>query len=130
MDLVRVPLTIRSATGAHKFTVQVAATQDQQEKGLMFRRDMPANEGMIFPYSPAQDVAFWMKNTLIPLDIIYIRENGTIARIVTAQPLDLTPIPSGEPITNVLELNGGRAAALGIKEGDHVTWPPLPIAKP
>jgi uncharacterized membrane protein (UPF0127 family) len=130
MDLMRVPLTIRSATGAHKFTVQVAATQEEQEKGLMFRRDMPANEGMIFPYSPAQDVAFWMKNTLIPLDIIYIRQNGTIARIVTAQPLDLSPIPSGEPIANVLELNGGRAAALGIREGDLVTWPPLPVAKP
>ena len=130
MDLMRIPLTIRSSTGAHKFNVQVAATQDQQEKGLMFRQNMPADEGMIFPYSPAQEVAFWMKNTLIPLDIIYIRENGTIARIVTAQPLDLTPIPSGEPITNVLELNGGRAAALGIREGDAVSWPPLPVARP
>jgi uncharacterized membrane protein (UPF0127 family) len=127
---VRVPLTIQSATGSHRFDVQVAATEAQQEKGLMFRRDLPANEGMIFPYSPAQPVSFWMKNTLIPLDIIYIRQDGTIARIVTAQPLDLTPIPSGEPIATVLEINGGRAAQLGIREGDMATWPPLPVTNP
>jgi uncharacterized membrane protein (UPF0127 family) len=119
---MRIPLTIHSAAGPQKFDVQVAATQEQQEKGLMFRRDLPADEGMIFPYKPAQEVAFWMKNTLIPLDIIYIREDGTIARIVSAQALDLTPIPSGEPIVAVLEINGGRAAQLGIHEGDRVDW--------
>ena len=88
----------------------------------MFRRTLAANHGMIFPYQPAQEVAFWMKNTLIPLDIIYIRSDGTIARIVNAEPMDLTPLPSGAPVTGVLEIGGGRAAELGIREGDLVTW--------
>ena len=117
------PLTIRSATGEHKFTVQVAATPEQQEHGLMFVRSLGGNEGMIFPYDPPQDVAFWMKNTLIPLDMIFIRSDGTIARIATAKPLDETPVPGGEPIAAVLEIKGGRAAELGIREGDKVEWP-------
>ena len=116
------PLTIHSATGAHLFTVQVAATPEQQEHGLMFYRSLGADQGMIFPYDPPQDVSFWMKNTLIPLDLIYIRADGTIARIVTAQPLDETPVPAGEPIAVVLEIRGGRAAELGIREGDKVDW--------
>ena len=64
----------------------------------MFRRSLAGDRGMIFPYDPPQEVAFWMKNTLIPLDIIYIRADGTIARIVNAEAMDLTPLPSGEPI--------------------------------
>ena len=82
------PLTIRSATGTHKFNVQVAATPEQQEQGLMFYRSLGPDEGMIFPYDPPQNVAFWMKNTLIPLDMVFIRADGTIARIATAKPLD------------------------------------------
>jgi hypothetical protein len=117
-----VPLTIRSKNGVHHFVVEVAATPDQQERGLMFRKSLAGDRGMIFPYEPPQEVAFWMKNTLIPLDIIYIRADGTIARIVHAEPMDLTPLPSGEPIAGVLEIRGGRAAELGIKEGDIATW--------
>lgn len=88
----------------------------------MFRRSLDPDRGMIFPYKPPQDVAFWMKNTWIPLDIIYIREDGSIARITKAQPMDITPLPSGEPVVAVLEIGGGRAAQLGIKEGDFVRW--------
>jgi uncharacterized membrane protein (UPF0127 family) len=88
----------------------------------MFRRALQPNEGMIFPYDPPATVSFWMKNTLIPLDIIFIRANGSIARITTARPLDLTPVPSGEPIGAVLEIRGGRAAELGIREGDMANW--------
>jgi uncharacterized membrane protein (UPF0127 family) len=117
-----VPLTIRSATGLHHFTVQIAATEEQQERGLMFYRSLPGNVGMIFPYDPPQNIAFWMKNTLIPLDMVFIRADGTIARIVTAKALDETPVPAGEPVAAVLELRGGRAAELGIREGDKVEW--------
>jgi len=88
----------------------------------MFRHSLVGDRGMIFPYDPPQEVGFWMKNTLIPLDIIYIRANGTIARIVNAQPMDITPLPSGEPVALVLEIRGGRAAELGIREGDKVSW--------
>jgi uncharacterized membrane protein (UPF0127 family) len=88
----------------------------------MFRSSLAGDRGMIFPYEPPQSVAFWMKNTLIPLDIIFIRSDGTIARITKAQALDLTPLPSGEPIAAVLEIRGDRAAELGIKEGDMVSW--------
>ena len=88
----------------------------------MFRADVPPDRGMIFAYEPAQEVAFWMKNTLVPLDIIYIRPDGKIGRITKAQAMDLTPLPSGEPIAAVLEIRSGRAAELGIKEGDTVRW--------
>jgi uncharacterized protein len=122
--LREVPLTIRSKNKTHHFTVEVAATPEQQEKGLMFRRSLGADRGMIFPYEPPQEVAFWMKNTLIPLDIIYIRSDGTIVRITKAEAMDLAPLPSGEPIAAVLEIRSGRAAELGITEGDIVTWKP------
>ena len=88
----------------------------------MFVKSLPANRGMIFPYDPPQDVSFWMKNTLIPLDMLFIRADGTIARIVTAKALDLSTIPSGEPIAAVLEIRGGEAAKAGIKVGDKVDW--------
>jgi hypothetical protein len=117
-----VPLTIRSKNGVHHFTVEVAATPDQQERGLMFRQSLAPDRGMIFPYQPAQEVAFWMKNTLIPLDIVFVGVDGRIARITKAQAMDLTPLPSGAPVTGVLEIRGGRAEELGIREGDKVSW--------
>ena len=116
------PLTIRSATGIHHFTVDVAATPEQQERGLIFVMSLAGDRGMIFPYDPPADVSFWMKNTLIPLDIIFIRPDGTIVRITNAKALDLTPLPAGEPIAAVLEIRGGRAAELGIREGDVASW--------
>ncbi|MBW0006658.1 MAG: DUF192 domain-containing protein [Sphingomonas sp.] len=120
--LRQVPLTIKSKNGVHTFKVDVAATPEQQEKGLMFVQSLPGDRGMIFPYDPPQEVAFWMKNTLIPLDIAYIRSDGTIVRITKAEAMDLTPLPSGEPIAAVLEIRSGRAAELGIREGDIVEW--------
>ena len=120
--LRQVPLTITSASGVHRFTIDVAATPEQQETGLMFVKHLAADRGMIFPYDPPQPVAFWMHNTLIPLDMVFIRADGTIARIATAKALDDTPVPSGEPIAAVLEIAGGRAAQLGIVPGDKVEW--------
>ncbi|MEG3165006.1 DUF192 domain-containing protein [Sphingomonas sp. PB2P19] len=122
------PLTIASVSGAHRFTVEIAKTAVEQERGLMYRTDLTPNGGMIFwPYpadgGPPRAASFWMKNTPSPLDIIYIRPDGTIARIAeNAVPFSETPIPSGEPVGAVLEIMGGRAATLGIAEGDRVTW--------
>jgi uncharacterized membrane protein (UPF0127 family) len=120
--LQEIPLTIHSATGDHRFTVEVAASFAEQERGMMFRRSVAGDRGMIFPYDPPQEVGFWMKNTLIPLDMIFIRADGRIARIATAAPQSLDNVPSGEPVAAVLEIGGGRAAELGIKPGDRVEW--------
>ena len=88
----------------------------------MFRRSLAPDRGMIFPYDPPQEVGFWMKNTLIPLDMLFIRADGTIARIAHATPLSLDTVPSGEPVAAVLEIAGGRAAQLAIHAGDRVEW--------
>jgi len=129
-DAVRtVPLTITSSNGAHAFVVEVAKTSAEQERGLMYRTSIPKDGGMIFaPYPPdggaPREATFWMKNTPSPLDIIFIRADGTIAHIAeNAVPFSEDKIPSGEPVAAVLELNGGRAGELGIAEGDKVTWP-------
>ena len=116
------PLTITSSTGVHRFTVEVARTAEQQRVGMMFRTSVAPDRGMLFPYGHPQNVAFWMKNTLIALDIIFIRADGTIARISTAVPHSETPVPSGEPIVAVLEIAAGRAAELGMRPGDRVEW--------
>ncbi len=118
------PLTITTAKGqTHKFTVEVASTPEQQSYGLMNRQSMAPDHGMIFPYQPAQPVAFWMKNTLIPLDMIFISPGGRILRIAeNAVPLSLEPVGSGDVVEAVLELNGGRSAQLGISAGDQVSW--------
>lgn len=88
----------------------------------MFVKSLADDRGMIFPYEPPQEVSFWMKNTLIPLDIIFIGVGGKIVRITRAEAMDLTPLPSGAPVIGVLEIRAGRAAELGIKEGDIATW--------
>lgn len=123
-----IALTITSSNGAHAFAVETATTPEEQERGLMFRTDIPENGGMLFaPYPPGggapREASFWMKNTPSPLDIIFIRADGTIARIAeNTTPQSETPVPSGEPVAAVLELRGGRALDLGIAEGDRVRW--------
>jgi uncharacterized protein len=89
---------------------------------MMFRTSLAPDRGMLFPYSPPQPVGFWMKNTLIPLDMVFIRADGTIARIATAVPRSLEQVWSNEPVVAVLEIAGGRAAELGIREGDRVDY--------
>jgi len=120
--LDQVQLTIESGGRRHGFIVEVARTAEQQEHGLMERRALAADAGMLFPFDPPRPASFWMRNTLIPLDMIFIRPDGRIARVATAAPLSETPVGVAEPMTAVLELNGGRAAALGIREGDRVSW--------
>ena len=121
--LEQVPLTIESSGKTHRFTVEVAETGEQQAQGLMFRKELAPDRGMVFPRDPPGDASFWMKNTLIPLDILFVRTDGTIARIAeNAVPMSLAPIPSLEPVGAVLEIAGGRSAELGIKAGDKVRW--------
>jgi uncharacterized membrane protein (UPF0127 family) len=119
-----VALEIASDGRTHRFIVEVARTPDQQARGLMFRRSLGADEGMIFPFEMPRPASFWMRNTLIPLDMIFIREDGTIARVAAnTVPHSEESVTSGEPVASVLEIRGGRAAELGIGEGDRVSWP-------
>ena len=122
--LDQVPLTIVSSGKTHRFTVEVARSIEQQQMGMMNRNSLAPDRGMIFPYDPPQPVAFWMKDTLISLDLIYVAPGGKILRIeANAVPLSLDQLPSGGPIEAVLELAGGRSAELGLKPGDQVSWP-------
>ncbi|WP_420144232.1 DUF192 domain-containing protein [Sphingobium sp.] len=117
------PVIIRTASGARRFDVEVAATLQEQEKGLMFRKELADDGGMIFPMEPPRTASFWMKDTLIPLDMLFIHTDGTIAFLKSeAQPYAREPVSAGVPVAAVLELRGGRAAALGIREGDRVSW--------
>jgi uncharacterized membrane protein (UPF0127 family) len=119
-----IPLRIRSAGRSHNFTVEVARTEDQQAQGLMYRQSLAPDRGMLFPFSPPRPASFWMKNTFIPLDMIFIRADGSIARIAdNTVPRSLDPVQVGEPVVAVLEIAGGRAAELGISEADRVSWP-------
>jgi uncharacterized membrane protein (UPF0127 family) len=118
-----VPLAIKSGKVSHRFNVEVARTPAEQERGLMFRPHIDPDGGMIFPMIPPRPASFWMKNTVSSLDLLFVRADGTIARIATdAVPYSLAPIDSGEPVAAVLEIAGGRSAQLGISEGDVVTW--------
>jgi len=90
----------------------------------MNRNSVPPDRGMIFPYDPPVQVSFWMKNTLVPLDMIFIGADGKIGRIAAnTTPMSLDPVASIDPVSAVLEVAGGRAAELGIKQGDKVSWP-------
>lgn len=122
-----IDLTVASKGTRHTFRVEVATTDAEQARGLMFRTQMGADEGMLFPEETPRRPSFWMKNTVIPLDIIYIGTNSRVLNIVNALPYDLTPLPAEGMAIGVLELNGGRAAELGIKPGDKVHWT-LPAA--
>lgn len=117
-----IPLTIKTAQGKKSFRVELAVTNQEQAKGLMFRTEMGANEGMLFIRNSPGVASFWMRNTVIPLDIIYIGTDGRILNIVNAIPYDETPLRSQGIAAAVLELNGGRAEQLGIKPGDSVSW--------
>jgi len=118
-----IPLKVKSAGKAHRFAVEVARTPQQQAKGLMFRTKLGPDEGMIFVNDPPRAAAFWMRNTVIPLDIIFIGTDHRILNIAAqAVPYDETPLPSAGLTSGVLELAGGRARELGIKPGDKVEW--------
>jgi uncharacterized protein len=117
-------LTIETSTGRHVFQVEVAADDASRERGLMDRRYMAADHGMLFEFDRDAPVAFWMKNTYIPLDMIFIASSGVVTHVAAnAEPLSERIIPSGGPCVAVLELNGGTAASIGLKVGDKIRHP-------
>ncbi len=118
------PLTILCARGPHRFTTEIAATPQERALGLMFRRSLAPDSGMLFDFKRPQEVAFWMKNTLVPLDMLFVDAEGRIVGIhADAVPLSLATIPSPGPVRAVIELLGGTAARLGIRPGDRVLFP-------
>ena len=121
--LDQVPLTISSNGRQHRFTVEVARTPEEQAMGLMYRNSLAPDRGMIFPFESPRPASFWMRNTLIPLDMIFVRQDGSIANIAAnTVPYSEEPVTSDGPVAAVLEIPGGRAAELGIKPGDTVKW--------
>jgi|SRR5579872_6318986 len=117
-------LTIMTADGPHKFTIELALTDAQMEQGLMFRPSMPADHGMLFDFKAPTKVMMWMKNTIIPLDMLFLDERGRVIDIhEQAVPYSTDVIAAKTPARYVIELNGGTVARLGIKPGDQVTSP-------
>ena len=118
-----IPLSIATKHGERHFRVEVARTGEEQARGLMFRTVVAKGSGMLFPLGEERPASFWMKNTLVPLDMLFIRADGTIARIAArTKPQTLDLVDSGEPVVAVLELAGGVAAKERIVAGDRVRW--------
>nr|WP_279306518.1 DUF192 domain-containing protein [Microvirga solisilvae] len=106
------------------FQVEVARNDADRAQGLMYRRSMAPDRGMLFDFGRVEPVSMWMQNTYLSLDMLFVRQDGTIARIAAnTEPLSTRTIPSGEPVLAVLELNAGTAAKLGIKPGDRIEHP-------
>jgi uncharacterized membrane protein (UPF0127 family) len=115
------PLEVVTHQGVRRFMVEVADTVATREQGLMFRKSLAADRGMLFDFKTAQPVTFWMKNTYIPLDMVFISPEGRVISIARdAVPMSETLIPSGGDVLAVLEIRGGRAAELGMQPGDRV----------
>ncbi len=117
-------LEIVTKDGVHVFSVEIARTDEERQKGLMFRKELPEGKGMLFDFKPDQEVGMWMRNTYIPLDMLFINADGTIRRIAeNTVPLSEKTISSGGPVRGVLEVIGGTAKKLGIAPGDKVAHP-------
>lgn len=117
-------LEIASKTGVHAFSVEIADNDADRAKGLMYRKELPEGRGMLFDFHSDQEVSFWMQNTYIPLDMIFIRGDGRILRIAeNTEPLSTRIIGSNGPVRGVLEVIGGTARKLGIAPGDRVAFP-------
>lgn len=118
-----VPLSITTGGKVHRYKVEVAQTPAQQAHGMMFRTGMPPMTGMIFPMKPPRAASFWMENTLIPLDLVFIGADGKVRNIIAeAVPRSQAPLSSLGPVAAVLELKGGETARIGLKPGDSVSW--------
>jgi uncharacterized membrane protein (UPF0127 family) len=118
---------LRGPSGQQRFTVELADDGAERAQGLMFREKMASGAGMLFVYDAPQRASFWMKNTLIPLDMIFLDETGRVTRIHSnAIPGDTTPIDGGDSVRFVLEINGGLAKRMGIAEGSELRHPSVP----
>ncbi|WP_423836975.1 DUF192 domain-containing protein [Sulfitobacter dubius] len=117
-------VTLRGDWGKARFSIEVADDTAERSQGLMHRRSMPLSSGMLFIYETPQPLSFWMRNTLIPLDLLFIDSQGVVQKIHhSAKPLDETPIPGGDNLLSVLEINGGLSKRLGITEGSEIRHP-------
>ncbi len=115
------PLTIVTKTGRYPFNVEMAATPEARSRGLMFRKSLAADYGMLFDFEAEQEQAFWMKNTYVSLDMIFIRADGTVHRIAeNTTPLSLDTVPSDGKVLAVLEVVAGTARRLGLAPGDRI----------
>jgi hypothetical protein len=119
-------IVLKTETGDHRFDIEVVNTEQERARGLMYRRSLPQNGGMLFLYDPPQHIVMWMKNTFIPLDMVFIARDGTVHRIESnAEPFSTDRIASGAVVLGVLELNGGAAQRIGLKPGDRIVYPGL-----
>ncbi len=117
-------LEIATKSGVRIFSIELAVSDEERAKGLMYRKEVPDGYGMLFDFKQEQPVSMWMKNTYVSLDMIFIRDNGRIARIAeSTEPLSERIISSGQPVRAVLEVAGGTAKKYGIAPGDRVAYP-------
>ncbi|MET0314137.1 MAG: DUF192 domain-containing protein [Hansschlegelia sp.] len=118
------PLAFETSSGRHEFQVEVAVTPQEREVGLMYRRSLDPDHGMLFDFGKADDVSMWMENTYVSLDMAFVGEDGRVARVEEgAQPLSTRIISSGSPVKYVVELLAGTAKRIGLKPGDRVIHP-------
>lgn len=120
--LPTVPLVVATSSGERRFTVEVARGDEEQQRGLMQRRHLDEGGGMLFPFAYPRTESFWMKDTPLALDLLFVRPDGTIATILHGLPGDPTPLSAGEPVSAVVEIAGGEAKRLGVATGDRVRW--------
>lgn len=119
-----IPVTLQTKSGTHRYRVEVAATPEQQAIGMMHRREMAPDTGMLFPMNPPRPASFWMRNTHVSLDLIFIGADGRVLNVAEkAEPLSERLLDSNGPAAAVLELKAGQARRIGLKPGDAVRWP-------
>jgi uncharacterized membrane protein (UPF0127 family) len=122
------PLVASTASGVRTFQIEIADTADERARGLMFRKQLPADRGMLFVFEQTQSVGFWMENTPLPLDLLFVSAEGEVEAILQGEPLSRQVITPGVPVRFVLELNAGTAAREGIVVGDRLAHPIIAAA--